>query len=113
MSLQEEQAAFLRDVVKPLNYATSNGWTVTGGELFRTPEQQDIYVKTGRSKTMRSNHLVRCAIDLNFFKDGKLCLDKEKLAQIGKFWEELYPKNRWGGNWRFVDIPHFERNVQG
>ena len=43
---------------------------MTGGELARTPEQQAIYFKTGRSKTMNSIHLKRCAIDLNFFKDN-------------------------------------------
>jgi len=113
MSLSQEQAAFLLDAVKLIDYATKAGWMITGGELYRTAEQQDIYIKTGRSKTARSNHLIRCAIDLNFFKDGKLCLDKDKLAPIGKYWEALHPKNRWGGTWRFVDIPHFERNVQG
>mgnify|MGYP006286320757 CR=1 FL=1 len=72
MRLSQEQAAFLLDACKLIQYATEQGWTVTGGELFRTPEQQEIYLKTGRSKTMASNHLKRCAIDLNFFKDGKL-----------------------------------------
>ena len=33
--------------------------------LWRSPEQQEIYFKSGRSKTMNSNHLRRCAIDLN------------------------------------------------
>ena len=66
MSLVKEQAAFLLDVAKLINKATELGFVVTGGELARTPEQQAIYVKTGRSKTMNSIHLKRCAIDLNF-----------------------------------------------
>jgi len=112
MSLSQEQAAFLLDACKLIQYATDQGWTVTGGELFRTPEQQEIYLKTGRSKTMASNHLKRCAIDLNFFKDGKLVWDKTQLAPIGAYWESLNPKNRWGGNFKsLVDVPHFERNV--
>lgn len=112
MSLSQEQAAFLLDACKLIQYATEQGWTVTGGELFRTPEQQEIYLKTGRSKTMASNHLKRCAIDLNFFKDGKLVWDKTQLAPIGAYWESLNPKNRWGGNFKsLVDVPHFERNV--
>jgi len=111
MSVVAEQAAFLLDVAKLINKATELGFTVTGGELFRTAEQQQIYVKTGRSKTMNSNHLKRCAIDLNFFRDGKLVYDVPTLKPVGEYWQSLHPKNRWGGLWRFVDLPHFERNV--
>lgn len=112
MSLVADQAAFLLDVCKLIEFATAQGWTVTGGELFRSAEQQEIYVKTGRSKTMNSNHLKRCAVDLNFFKDGKLVWDAAQLRPVGVFWEGLNPKNRWGGTFRsLVDVPHFERNV--
>jgi hypothetical protein len=112
MSLSKEQADFLLDVCKLVQYSTEQGWMVTGGELYRTPEQQEIYLKTGRSKTMASNHLKRCAIDLNFFKDGKLVWDKAQIAPLGAYWENLNPKNRWGGNFKsLVDVPHFERNV--
>ena len=111
MSLVAEQAAFLLDVCRLLKHAADEGWVVTGGELFRTPEQQELYVKAGRSKTMNSNHLRRLAIDLNFFRADKLVSSAEELKSIGAFWESLHPKNRWGGNWKFVDTPHFERNV--
>jgi len=112
MSLAVEQAAFLQDTCKLIQYATAQGWMVTGGELYRTPEQQEIYLKTGRSKTMAINHLKRCAIDLNFFKDGKLTWDKAQLAPLGAYWESLDPKNRWGGNFKsLIDVPHFERNL--
>ena len=112
MSMVDEQAAFLLDVVKLISKATEWGWTVTGGELYRTVEQQQIYVKTGRSKTMNSNHLKRCAIDLNFFRDGQLVYDKAQLQPLGDYWESLHPKNSWGGNWSsFKDVPHFQRTV--
>jgi len=112
MTLSQEQAAFLLDACKLIQYATDQGFAVTGGELARTPEQQAIYVQTGRSKTLQSNHLKRVAIDLNFFKDGKIIWDKATLAQLGAYWESLNPKNRWGGNFKsLVDCPHFERNI--
>lgn len=112
MSLVKEQAQFLLDMGKLVQYATEQGWTVTGGELYRTVEQQQIHFKAGRSKTMNSIHLKRCAIDLNFFKDGALVWDKTQLAPIGAYWESLHPKNRWGGNFKsLIDVPHFERNV--
>lgn len=112
MSLVAEQAAFLIDVAKLVNKATELGFVVTGGELYRTPEQQQIHVRAGRSKTMNSIHLKRCAIDLNFFKDGKLTYDVAALRPVGDYWESLNPKNQWGGNWKsFKDVPHFERRV--
>jgi hypothetical protein len=112
MSLSDEQAAFLLDACNLIRYATEQGFKVTGGELFRTAEQQAIYVQTGRSKTLNSNHLKRLAIDLNFFKEGQIIWDKGILAPLGAYWETLNPKNRWGGNFKsLVDCPHFERNV--
>ena len=110
MSNISEQAAFLLDVCKLVQFATSNGFVLTAGELYRTPEQQDIYVKTGRSQTMNSLHLLRRAVDFNIFKDGKLCYDKTVLAPLGAYWESLHPWNSWGGNGKkLVDTPHFSR----
>lgn len=112
MSLVPEQSAFLEDVARLIPFVISQGFQLSGGEVWRSPEQQAVYVKTGRSKTMDSNHLRRLAIDLNFFKAGKLVQTKEELTAIGAYWESLNPKNLWGGNFNsFVDIPHFERNV--
>lgn len=110
MSLISEQAAFLLDVCKLIEEATRQGFTVTAGEMYRTPEQQALYVKTGRSKTMNSLHLTRRAVDLNFFRDGKLVYDKAALAPLGAYWELLHPLNSWGGNGiKLVDVPHFSR----
>jgi len=107
-----EQAAFLLDVCLLINKATEMGFQVTAGELYRTPEQQQIYVKTGRSRTMNSLHLQRRAVDLNFFVNGKLCYDKDTLAPLGAYWESLHPLNSWGGNGvKLVDTPHFSRGV--
>lgn len=112
MSMVPEQSAFLQDAAKLIVYATEQGWTVTAGELFRTPEQQAIYVQTGRSKTLNSYHLKRLAIDLNFFKDGQLVYDVAALKPLGDYWESLSAKNSWGGSWgSFKDLPHFERRA--
>lgn len=114
-TLSEQQAAFLLDVCKLVPFATSRGFRVTGGELLRTPEQQDIYVKTGRSQTYNSNHLKKLAIDLNFIDPatGALVYDISKLRPIGEFWEFLHPQNQAGMFWvGFKDVPHFERRQQ-
>ena len=110
MSLVNEQWAFLQDVCSLITKAKELGFVVTGGELYRTPEQQQVYVKTGRSRTMNSLHLKRLAIDFNFFLDGKLVWDKTTLAPLGAYWESLHPLNSWGGNGKkLVDTPHFSR----
>ncbi len=122
MKLSDHQWEFLQDLAKLITFIESKGWKATGGELYRTPEQQEIYVKTGRSKTYNSYHLKRLAIDLNFFKpiydeNGKLIKyqltwDYEDIKPFGEYWESLNPLNRWGGNFKtFKDIPHFERAV--
>ena len=112
MSNVSEQAAFLLDVCKLIQKATEMCLVVTAGELYRTPEQQQIYVKTGRSRTMNSLHLQRRAVDLNFFKDGKLCYEKAAIAPLGAYWESLHPLNSWGGNGvKIFDLPHFSRGV--
>lgn len=112
MSMINEQFAFLKDFCKLVSFAESIGFVVTAGEMWRPPEMQQIYVKTGRSKTMKSKHLDRLAVDLNFFKNGKYIQDYNSLVEIGKFWESLDSKNRWGGHFSsFKDLPHFERNL--
>lgn len=110
--LVTEQHEFGQCIASLVTWCAQHGWLVTFGEAYRTAEQQEIYVKTGRSKTMQSNHLRRLAMDFNFFQGGELVYDKERLQPIGDFWESLSPQNSWGGNWAsFKDVPHFERRV--
>lgn len=119
MSMVDEQFAFAQDVAKLIQHAAVRGFVVTFGEVARTVEQQQIYMKQGKSKTMNSMHLKRLAVDFNVFKDGKL-IPASEFAVLGKYWEALNPKNRWGGNFdkdwakrdNFIDGPHFERQVK-
>ena len=119
MSLGKEQELFTADVVLLLNKAKELGYQVRLGEVQRPLEMQQIYVNTGRSKTLNSMHIKKCAIDLILLRDGAVCT-REQIKPLGDFWELLNMKNRWGGNWRglvdskkssFVDAPHFERQV--
>lgn len=115
MSLVREQDIFLQHVSELIRKAHELGLLISGGELYRTPEQQALYVQNGRSKTLDSQHLKRLAIDLNFFVetengDRRLTYDVETIRPLGEFWESLDDANRWGGNWTTLkDTPHFER----
>jgi len=112
MSLVNEQWAFIKDIAKLIVKAEELGIVLTGGECYRPIEMQELYLKRGRTKTLKSNHLRRLAQDYNFFIDGQLCYDIAKLKPLGDYWESLHEYNRWGGNWStFKDVPHFERNV--
>lgn len=107
MKLGEHQQAFSRDFCQLLAFAFQRGYEARIGEVQRPVEMQKLYVDTGRSQTMKSNHIVKCSADVHWFKDGVLCYPQE----IGDFWEGLDPLNRWGGRWKFKDEPHYERNV--
>ena len=129
MSLNKEQFEFTKDVASLIVYANLLDIDLTFGEAHRTNSQVLLnffgykVVKGGilgiklvkskkLSKTLKSNHLKRLAVDFNFFINGKLTYDKHKLAELGQFWESLNEKNRWGGNFKsFTDTPHFERNI--
>lgn len=113
MSLRDEQVFFVNNIMQLMSHAQELGFEVTFGEAYRTPEQQEIYFRAGKTKTMNSYHLKRLAIDLNFFKDRKYLTAKEDLQELGDYWEGLGEPNCWGGNWSFVDTPHFERRYIG
>ena len=112
MKLSEHQQEFTKDLVKLNLKAQELGIGLTLGDAYRSKEQQAIYFKNGKSKTMNSNHLRRLAQDYNFFVDGKLKYHHPKVEALGNYWESLNELNRWGGHFKnFYDSPHFERNV--
>ena len=120
MSLSDKQWIFLQNVAKLITYAEEQGYKLTGGELYRTHDQQYLYYNgrtiikgklvgtTRKSKTMNSKHLKRLAIDLNIFKDGVLTYKYEDVEPLGTYWKSLNSKNDWGGFWKWKDVPHFQ-----
>ena len=119
MSLIDEQAAFLKDIRKLLDFADQQGLLVTGGELERSLETQAAYVRAGVEPSMDNPHLRKCAMTLNFFnvsdKDHyELLQTATALEPIGTCWEGLDPRNRWGGrNGVLVDMTLFVRDLGG
>jgi hypothetical protein len=107
MTLGQQQEIFSMHLANLIMEAIRRGYGVRIGEVQRTIDQQKLYIKQGRSKTMSSRHLDKCAADLHFTKDGKLCYPEE----LGKFWESLDEKNSAGMFWKsFKDSPHFQRD---
>ncbi len=117
MTLSEKQKVFTFNIQKLIVYAFANGFGLTFGEVYRTPEQQKIYFDTGRSKTMDSRHLQRLAVDFNIFKGDQLINDPAIIQPLGEYWITLNTDNVWGGDWNrnhsvldeaFKDPYHFE-----
>ena len=124
--LRKSQSAFASEVGRLIAYADEIGVELTFGDAYRSRNQQllnyfgnSVY-STGQglklikgrkvSWTMNSMHLDRLAVDFNFFIDGRLTYEDEKIDLLGTYWESLNPKNEWGGFWKKKDAPHFQRN---
>lgn len=106
MTLREKQSLFMRLLPRLLDYIYEQGYEVTGGELWRTPEQAAINAERGVG-TSTSLHLDRLAIDLNLFKDGKFLTSTEAHRQFGEYWESLNPLCCWGGRFSRPDGNHY------
>ena len=107
------QGDFVYEVSLLIQWARKNGYVLTFGEAFRTPEQQALHIAAGRSTTKNSRHLVRMAIDFNVFKDGKLLSTKAQLKPVGDYWESLGDHLVWGGSFKsFFDGGHFQSNAE-
>lgn len=108
MALSEKQRKFTLLVSRLIQWAYEMGYELSFGEALRTPEQQAIYFKTGKSKTLNSKHLEKLAIDLNLFKDGEYQADSLSHRPLGGYWKSLDPECKWGGDFKFGDGNHYQ-----
>jgi peptidoglycan L-alanyl-D-glutamate endopeptidase CwlK len=79
---------------------------------LRTKEQQKVLVATGKSRTMKSRHLTGDAVDIAVLVNGEVSWDlkyyKEVATHVKKMAKTLGIRVTWGGDWGFVDGPHFQ-----
>lgn len=109
MTLQQKQSVFAQNMALLIIHVDAIGLTCTIGEVLRTPEQAEIYAKEEKG-IKNSLHCKKLALDLFLFSsDGKYLTDFNQYEPLGKYWESLNPKNRWGGRFKkLVDSGHFE-----
>lgn len=87
------------------------GYKVTGGEWWRTPQQVQWNVEHGTGISA-SLHAQRLAADLNIFKpDGTLCETVEDYRPAGEEWERR--GGSWGGRFLTPDADHFSLSFKG
>jgi hypothetical protein len=97
MTLREQQSLFVLLVARLIDYAHSNGYELTFGECYRTPEQANLNAANG-SGISNSLHTDRLAIDLNLFRGGNFLGATEDHRPLGNYWKTLHPACRWGGD---------------
>lgn len=107
-TLRQKQSRFVRMVARLIEYAYSQGYELTFGEAWRTPEQCELNAKTGKG-IRNSLHADRLAIDLNLFRDGKFLAQSSDHRPLGEWWESI--GGTWGG--RFGDGNHYSLEHQG
>ena len=108
-SLSTRQIKFTNNIALLIEYCRVNEISLTFGDAYRPQVLQEIYFKEKKTKTLNSKHGMRLAVDFNFFINGKLIYDKDKLQHVGDYWESLDSINKWGGNFSsFIDTPHFQ-----
>lgn len=109
MTLSQKQALFALNVAKLIEYICAQGYFVSFGEAYRTPQQAqwDAHAGTG---IVDSLHCKRLAIDLNVFnKQGQYMSNTADYQKFGNYWTTLHALNRWGGSFKTrPDGNHFE-----
>lgn len=123
------QGAFARDLARTLLHAEQHGLLLTLGEAWRSQEVQELYYKTGRTKTLTSRHGLRLAVDVNAYdlRDGgrllwaepdRYAADCARFKPVADYFVGLDPLNVWGADWdrdgdvldhTFRDPYHLER----
>lgn len=103
-SLRAKQSRFVKLIAQLIEYAYANGYELTFGEAWRTPEQAKSNAAKGKGIS-NSLHLDRLAIDFNLFKDGRFLSNTEDHKFLGEYWESLDKDTAWGG--RFNDGNHY------
>jgi hypothetical protein len=104
MTLAQKQRLFTKLVGTLIARAYAEGFELSFGEAWRTPEQAATNARKGIG-IKNSLHVDRLAIDFNLFTKG--IYQKEGIAhhELGEWWEEQHPLCRWGG--RFGDGNHY------
>jgi len=74
MTLSEKQQQFTRMIGTLIVWAESNGYGLTFGEAYRTPEQARLNAQSGKG-IANSLHTQRLAVDFNLFINGQYQAD--------------------------------------
>jgi hypothetical protein len=111
-TLGARQRRFLPLVAKLIDFAYAQGYELTAGECYRSPEQAALNAQHG-SGIANSLHTLRLAVDLQLFKDGTYLTDPAAYRPLGEFWKTLDTDAAYGGDFKSVDADHFSLSWGG
>lgn len=109
MTLIEKQQKFTYLISKFNLALIDQGYGVSLGEGWRSPETCELYAKDGRGIS-NSLHIDRLAIDLILRKDGVLIKTYYDYLPAGLLWEAASTQDyvcAWGGRFLRQDVYHF------
>ena len=112
MTLRQKQALFVLLIAQLIMHAQLEGYELTFGEAYRSPEEAARLAKTGAG-IAKSLHCQRLAVDFNLFKDGVYLSDTTDYQFLGEFWETQHELCRWGGRFTRADGNHFSLSHNG
>lgn len=102
--LLARQWLFSRLLPRLLDEAHNQGFEVSVGEVYRTPDQALRNEQEGRG-IRNSLHTVSLAVDLRLFRGEMYLTHSSEYEELGLWWEHQDPLCAWGG--RFGDGNHF------
>jgi hypothetical protein len=113
-----QQQVFALNVAKLIQYAYEQGYAITLGEAYRSPEEARrlAILNKGISASL---HCERLAVDLHLWHGGRFLTDSGEYRPLGVYWKSLHPENAWGGDFRDrygrpkPDGNHFSMTWQG
>ena len=112
MTLGEKQRRFTECIGRLIIWAYENGFELTFGDAYRSPEQAAANAKAGTG-IANSVHTLRLAVDFNLFVDGVFQQTTDAHKPLGDYWKSLDPEARWGGDFKKADGNHYSFTHEG
>ena len=112
MTESEQQRLFVKLVGQFIGWCYDNGYELTFGEAWRTPQQAALNAKAGIG-IANSLHTQRLAVDLNLWQGGQYITDPTAYKPLGDQWKTMHELACWGGDFKSVDADHFSMTFGG
>lgn len=115
MTLREKQSLFCRLIADLIRYANAQGYQLTFGEVYRSPEEVLRLAQIGKG-IKASLHAVRLAVDFNLFIGGAYQAETAAYRPLGEWWEQQSGSDYqccWGGRFQNGDANHFSISHDG
>lgn len=112
MTLGDKQRRFTECIGRLITWAYENGYELTFGDAYRSPEQAATNATAGTG-IANSVHTIRLAVDFNLFVNGQYMATSEAHRPLGEYWKMLDPEARWGGDFKKQDGNHYSFSHEG